>query len=516
MINLLAANNNDLLQKTGTWLFVVVLSFVAVWLSHALEFDSHNVTVVWPAGGISIWLVLRFGYRSWLPIFAGTEIYHFFFISPYEPLLVLVSLSNTFSAVVGALVYRHYIKDSNPFGSVNSVLAMVVAVSLSQALVSAVPGMMVVGYLYVDTWQAWRSSFAKWLMSDVAGVIICLPFLLALQRNAISLMSLKVWAKPAFLTGATLVLVYAVSNSGSTDLLLQYPALLISMPLSIWLALKSETVPAVVSLVCLIVGSLYLSLLAALQLSDQMFIYSQAYASVIIGCSLILHAMNLECENALRQLKQQAQKLESVVAERTADLKSKVLETQALADSLAKQSNTDYLTGINNRRAFVSKLQNLLQNTVFDERYGVLLVDIDFFKEVNDHYGHEYGDKCLIAVAQLLGQYSENANGFAGRLGGEEFACVLPFVDNKELSLHAEHLLQRIASLQFAHKGKVFSITASLGGSEIDLVDGYHAIDNALRAADKQLYKAKRSGRNRASFEASPELTVANSGAAAG
>ena len=144
------------------------------------------------------------------------------------------------------------------------------------------------------------------------------------------------------------------------------------------------------------------------------------------------------------------------------------------------------------------------------------LVDIDHFKNVNDRYGHAYGDKCLIAVAQLLDQYSENAGGFAGRFGGEEFACILPYQESEELVLHAQHMLKRIANLAFAYRGNSFSVTASLGVSELELNDSINAIDSALRAADNQLYAAKRDGRNRASFDRVYQPEFPSPGAATG
>ena len=350
----------------------MAIAFFAVWLSHALEFDSYNVTVVWPAGGISIWLILRFGYRTWLPIFLGTEIYHVFFIQPYEPLLALVSLSNTLSAVAGAWVYRRYIKKDNPFNSVDGVVTMLVAVSLVQALISALPGMLVVGYLYANTWEAWRMSFTRWFLSDVAGVIIFLPLLLALQRASLMQFTFHNWGKPLSLTCGALLVIFTISSIGNTQLLAQSPALLLSMPLCIWLALNNRSLPAVMCLIGLVTGSLFLSLRFAPVLNDQIFIYAQCYASIIISCSLILHAMTLERQKAVAQLKLQAKRLESVVTSRTADLKQKVRETQALADSLAKQSNTDYLTGINNRRAFVAKIESLFDADSSQQRYGLV------------------------------------------------------------------------------------------------------------------------------------------------
>lgn len=163
---------------------------------------------------------------------------------------------------------------------------------------------------------------------------------------------------------------------------------------------------------------------------------------------------------------------------------------------------TDGLTGLYNRRYLEVHLQKLLQkNEENRKELGLLMIDIDHFKSVNDTYGHDVGDEILKEFAVRL---QDNLRSFdlVARMGGEEFVAVLPDVSEDRPYLIAERLRTAIADKPFKCKtpeGEL-SITTSIGGTIICAGDNA-SVESVIKAADQCLYKAKEAGRNCCVFD---------------
>ncbi|MDA8382889.1 MAG: diguanylate cyclase [Betaproteobacteria bacterium] len=172
-------------------------------------------------------------------------------------------------------------------------------------------------------------------------------------------------------------------------------------------------------------------------------------------------------------------------------------ETRAQLEYLA---TTDELTGIANRRRFMALAQREFERS---RRYGrslaLLMLDVDFFKGVNDTYGHAAGDVALAAVTQAIQEKLRGADAF-GRLGGEEFAVLLAETDATGACELAERLRAAVEGLAIPNDGETIRLTISIGVAEIN---GDEDVEQLLRRADLALYGAKKSGRNR--VVASPE-----------
>ena len=169
-------------------------------------------------------------------------------------------------------------------------------------------------------------------------------------------------------------------------------------------------------------------------------------------------------------------------------------------DQLQQISTMDGLTGIANRRHFDAFLSREWQRA---QRGGhaisVIFIDIDHFKEFNDHYGHVAGDDTLRAIAKALTRVVHRASDLVARYGGEEFVCVLPETDLSGAQRVAARIHQEIRALEIPHVHSTRSgrVTASLGVASsypAQDEDGYEAL---LAEADHQLYRAKRQGRDR-------------------
>jgi diguanylate cyclase (GGDEF)-like protein len=161
----------------------------------------------------------------------------------------------------------------------------------------------------------------------------------------------------------------------------------------------------------------------------------------------------------------------------------------AMKQQLIRHATTDVLTALLNRRAFFDSSAEICQAAAAGKPLSAIMFDIDHFKEVNDTYGHEVGDRVLAVVAAQ----AKLADGIVGRLGGEEF-CVLISGELADALERARELQRAIRALRFDHEGQAFTVTCSFGVAEWELGD---AIDQMLRRADLAMYEAKKSGRDR-------------------
>lgn len=166
-------------------------------------------------------------------------------------------------------------------------------------------------------------------------------------------------------------------------------------------------------------------------------------------------------------------------------------------ERLVHLASTDALTGIANRRAFDERVrEEWARARRIGKPVGLLILDLDFFKQYNDHFGHPTGDECLKRIAELLRGGRRTAD-FPARVGGEEFAVLLPHTDLDGALSAAESVRGRIEKLGIAHPNSPFGImTASVGVASAQ-ADGSGSMQDIMKSADRALYKAKSQGRNR-------------------
>ncbi|WP_052452093.1 diguanylate cyclase [Noviherbaspirillum autotrophicum] len=168
---------------------------------------------------------------------------------------------------------------------------------------------------------------------------------------------------------------------------------------------------------------------------------------------------------------------------------------------LREMATTDSLTGLPNRRHFLARMEESLaqlQRQVMQSAI-VLMLDLDHFKRINDGYGHAAGDAVLRHVTRLM-RDSLRKNDMAGRLGGEEFALILPGADAAGARAFAERLRQRVADTPVVHEGRPIVATISIGIAALEPGDA--SAGAAISRADAALYRAKGNGRNRVEQEA--------------
>ena len=171
--------------------------------------------------------------------------------------------------------------------------------------------------------------------------------------------------------------------------------------------------------------------------------------------------------------------------------------TKSLTDrsvTLEQAAVTDALTNLYNRRYFDDALTEYM--TAFREigkPIGLAILDLDHFKKINDKYGHDVGDEVLRQVAACIQEFTRYHDVLA-RVGGEEFVILSPNITQHQLNSLADRVRKAISELQI-HSGNVtLKVTASIG---LSIWDDEESGEELYRRADKQLYEAKRQGRNR-------------------
>ena len=166
-------------------------------------------------------------------------------------------------------------------------------------------------------------------------------------------------------------------------------------------------------------------------------------------------------------------------------------------DALAADAELDPLSGIGNRRAFERHLAaRIAAHHALGEDTALVMVDVDHFKSINDRFGHPFGDKVIQTTAALLAA-STRSSDVVCRIGGEEFALLLPGAPLEGAQRLAERLRTRLASVDMKHEGSPLKITASFGVTATSLFRGrWLTGERMISAADDALYRAKQAGRD--------------------
>jgi diguanylate cyclase (GGDEF)-like protein len=189
---------------------------------------------------------------------------------------------------------------------------------------------------------------------------------------------------------------------------------------------------------------------------------------------------------------------------------SLVVLTRRLDDAnreLKRLTSVDGLTGIANRRCFDEAIQREWQRARRNRLpLSVLMIDVDFFKQYNDGYGHQAGDECLVTVARALSEQLKRPGDLVARFGGEEFVVILP--ETNAIGAHrvAEDVCRAVAAMKLPHaysgNGEFLTVSVGVGTAYPTPDDSSPGLAVLLENADQALYTAKKAGRNQVSVGA--------------
>lgn len=251
-------------------------------------------------------------------------------------------------------------------------------------------------------------------------------------------------------------------------------------------------IPYIISVLILVIGLPYF------QFSKDVLIghYVNLIIFIIISWVTSRIIYHNYCENYIRKILLNKSNL---LLEKEIEENKIINKKLTIANNQLKQLTLlDELTGIPNRRSFREFVDRSFQYYLKNRStISVIMIDIDFFKQYNDYYGHEEGDKILIAVANQINSVGEESDEFVVRWGGEEFIYAAFNKTKEEIEKTAKTISNKVYDLHIIHKDSSIDsyITVSLGICTIDINDKKD-IGRAVKLADKALYQAKSSGRN--------------------
>ncbi|WP_394223097.1 diguanylate cyclase [Alteromonas gracilis] len=325
------------------------------------------------------------------------------------------------------------------------------------------------------------------VLSIVAGLILPYPFMIK-----------------AFLLMLSLIVVYILG-------------------MGIWLALKGVVVARYFTIAWgfLLVSALSASLdnVNIIQLpisSNNLLIIGGAVETLILALILAIHyshsrddlieaqqfaleqekQANTAKENLLDVQKRYQDDLEYKVEERTLELEITLRELSEVNQELERLNAIDPLTGAHNRRHFTKRLRSEGRRSRREQTpLSLIIVDVDHFKQINDKYGHDGGDACLIHVTNVFQKHLHRPTDDLCRIGGEEFAIILPNTDLNGAYHVAENMRNSLASSPLDYEGETINLSASAGVSTTIIEDEEHA-QALFKFADECLYEAKAAGRN--------------------
>jgi len=241
-------------------------------------------------------------------------------------------------------------------------------------------------------------------------------------------------------------------------------------------------------------------------LPNTFFTYHSATLGLMAEIVILSLAMSDKYRLMREQLGTYSRRLEEDVAERTAEL-------EAANEQLREMAQRDGLTRLANRRMFDSSLSNEWERHRRDgDPLALLLIDIDHFKQLNDHFGHQSGDRCLQAVAGAMSASLRRPADIAARYGGDEFAVILPETDSAGALEEAERISAAVGELAIAQGPDAASdiVTLSIGVVSRVPAPG-RPLEKLIEEADAALYMAKKRGRAQIAV-APPDLMLQAAG----
>lgn len=213
----------------------------------------------------------------------------------------------------------------------------------------------------------------------------------------------------------------------------------------------------------------------------------------IIDCVLLEMTKRMQYEQDLKVAQRKSKEAYDNIEQLMLEIETKQVELIKINEELTRLAITDKLTGLKNRRFLHERLDQLVAQYVkVKQSFYMLIIDIDFFKKVNDTFGHHMGDEVLAQLARLiLTVTSEQIEAF--RYGGEEFIMLITSEDDDYVRATAERIRKSVEHTQFPNG----QITVSIGGAQIQT--SMSDVD-LFEKADKALYTSKQNGRNKVTF----------------
>ena len=451
-------NAHHLAIAAGLGLLVFVTALLGIW-ARPIGFLS----AIWPANPILLGVLLH--RPHWLRPSSALAIFAGYFaadmVTGSRPdVASLLSLANMAGVGAAWLLMRRYKQETICMQRQSSALLLFVGAGLASIVAAAMGTPVLAAAFHTPPGKA----FSMWLSSEWMNYMILLPSILAwptrsLPRPASEKLFPLLQAMPVLMVVVLELISYWMGGPG---------ALVFSLPALLWCALSYR-----IFTLTIITAALCLSKLAAVALGSFDFTPEHFLETVSfrIGlCMLVLGPLAVA---------------------------STYMARNDLMHKLRHAVNHDFLTDVLARGAFLKQGQYLLQRcSQTQSSAAVLMLDLDHFKRINDNHGHAGGDELLRRFSLMLTSVLREQD-LIGRLGGEEFAAVIPRVDHATALEIAKRINQATRDLWVSHQNERIHATVSIGLMHVQTLSAHQSLDELLQQADHALYEAKAQGRDR-------------------
>jgi diguanylate cyclase (GGDEF)-like protein len=468
------------------FLLLPLLHFASVKLTFFCAVTPENEVVVWLPNAVLLAALLRFrGRRGWLMAgltFASDVIGNL----PQFPWdeAVLLSLVNLVEVVSTFLLMRstgasprlERIEDLTKFLLAGPVLSALFAGILGAAVIEMMEG----------SSASYFTLMRLWWFGDALGLMIYTPLLLAFSQPPAERIHWR-WQNVVVVL-LTLALVGLIFSSRDGEFAGQSLTPTVLLPFVLVMAARFER-----RWIALAVALISLATAYALTMGHNPFGETAVYTRIVRAQEFImtLSIVGMGFAVLLDERKIKERELELKVRERTRELEES-------NGKLATLSATDGLTGIANRRRFDEVLaREWGRARRAEEPLALALLDVDWFKKYNDHYGHQSGDDCLRTVAQILQVNIRRSVDLVARYGGEEFAIIAPATGEASALRIARTIAQALADAGLPHATSAFGVVTVSIGVAVLVPTGTMTAETLVTQADAALYQAKEQGRNR-------------------
>lgn len=469
---------------------VGLASYLSIRLAFRVGFATNDIIAIWPAAAISYWAVRRFGPWAMVPIFLADAINLIFFVPHLVPIGFINGLGNAIAPWIGVMFERIWSRSEKPFENVRSTLVSILVGMSTLSLVAAIIGSSNISIHYQIPLPAAAGLFWTWFLSDFTGCLVFAPVLFLVPQIQLTAVKRKDLLVDSLVVFVSMFGVLLTTSTGFSDSLGHYPTVFLTMPAMIWLSMREDTPKVMLGITLLALGSFIFTIQVVDNLGSASWMALQLYIVVIVFSAYVVHAMQLERTHLVKTLAMERDILEQRVLERT--------------NELEKLATIDPLTGALNRRSFFRIAEQEFKRSRGEKPISLILLDIDKFKNINDTYGHTTGDKVLITLTETIQKMIRGGADNLARMGGEEFAILLPETTLEGAAQTAERLRAAVENLTFISDTVIkpsdqktpreFHITCSFGVAECDLQIAN--INRTFSNADKALYEAKNKGRN--------------------
>jgi diguanylate cyclase (GGDEF)-like protein len=460
------------------WVLPVATFFS--WLGIVLSHQSEGVATIWFSNGLIFSLLITQPKRRWLPYFlvglTADTLADMIYGDVFQ-LAFGVSLANSVEVVTSTLLLTRWFGYPLDLRRRRSLIGfLLIAVVGATALTSALGAFWTI---QMEPGPSWWQMFRTWYLGDLLGMAIVAPLIIMVQQPGFFDMFSLRELPHTFLVLVAPVVVTTFVFTHSTDplIFLIFPAfLLVAFRLGLPGTVVNILLVTLVAIGFTIKGHGPLMLIAGQHMLLHRVVIAQVFAAVAIFTMFPVAAI-LEEKEALKR---------------------------SLATSEARFRNLalkDELTGLPNRRAFNLQFEHAWEQAFTRRRcLGLMILDVDQFKQYNDVAGHPAGDAHLQSIARVVDKIAETTHAIPARIGGEEFAMILPDTTLERMREIAEAVRESVLDLALPHPTTASGMQTVSLGVAVRVPTYGETSTELMRVADKAMYEAKLNGRNQVAW----------------